>query len=129
MKKTAALLLGLLLSLTVLTAAGGTQGDPLISLSYLTDVFTQSLESAVSTRLDASDDAVRAAAGQGQPALPTGPAGLEEHTLKEGDVLSGSTGLVVVPLGGGVTLDVSGGAVVDVITAISWRRTPRPALP
>lgn len=114
MKKTAALLLGLLLSLTALTAAGGTQGDPLISLSYLTDAFTQSLESAVSTRLDASDDAVRAAAGQGQPALPTGPAGLEEHTLKEGDVLSGSTGLVIVPLGGGVTLDVSGGAVVDV---------------
>ena len=33
MKKTAALLLGLLLSLTALTAAGGTQGDPLISLS------------------------------------------------------------------------------------------------
>lgn len=113
MKKATALLLGLLLCLTALTAAGGTQGDPLISLSYLTGAFTQSLDEAVSTRLDTSDEAIRTAAGQA-PSLPAGPSGLEEHTLKEGDILSGATGLVVVPLGGGIRLDVSGGAVVDV---------------
>lgn len=113
MKKATALLLGLLLCLTALTAAGGSQGDPLISLSYLTGAFTQSLDDAVNARLEASDGAIRAAAGQA-PALPAGPAGLEEHTLKEGDVLSGATGLVVVPLGGGIRLDVSSGAVVDV---------------
>lgn len=113
MKKATALLLGLLACLLVLTAAGGTQGDPLISLAYLTGTFAQSLDGAVDARLDASDQTIRAAAGQA-PGLPAGPAGLEEHTLKEGDVLSGATGLVVVPLGGGVRLDVSGGAVVDV---------------
>ena len=113
MKKATSLLLGLLLCLAALTAAGGgSQGDPLISLSYLTGTFLQSLDGAVDTRLDAADEAVRAAMGQ-SPVLPEGPAGLEEHTLKEGDVLSGATGLVVVPLGGGVRLDVSGGAVVD----------------
>lgn len=113
MKKATSLLLGLLLCLAVLTAAGGSQGDPLISLSYLTGTFAQSLDGAVNARLEASDQTIRAAAGQ-DPVLPAGPAGLGEHTLKEGDVLSGITGLVVVPLGGGVRLDVSGGAVVDV---------------
>ncbi len=113
MKKATALLLGLLLCLTVLTAAGGTQGDPLISLSYLTGAFTQTLDEAVNTRLEASDETIRGAAGQGA-ALPASPAGWEEHTLKEGDILSGATGLAVVPLGGGIRLDVSGGAVVDV---------------
>ncbi len=114
MKKATSLLLGLLLCLTALAASGGSQGDPLISLSYLTGAFAQSLEDALDARLDASDEAVRAAIGQEPPAPPAGPSAPVEHTLKEGDVLSGSTGLVVVPLGGGVRLDVSGGAVVDV---------------
>lgn len=113
MKKATALLLGLLLCLMVLTAAGGTQEDPLISLSYLTGAFTQSLDGAVSARLDGSDQTIRTAVEQ-SAGLPAGPSGLQEHTLKEGDVLTGLTGLVVVPLGGGVRLDVSGGAVVDV---------------
>ncbi len=114
MKKATSLLLGLLLCLAALAASGGSQGDPLISLSYLTGAFAQSLEEALDARLDASDEAVRAAIGQEPPAPPAGPSAPVEHTLKEGDVLSGSTGLVVVPLGGGVRLDVSGGAVVDV---------------
>lgn len=114
MKKTIALLLGLLLCLTALTAAGGTGGDPLISLSYLTGEFARSLENAADARLDASDDAIRKAAGGQTPDIPAGPAGMQEHTLKEGDVLSGLTGLVVVPLGGGLRLDVTAGAVVDV---------------
>lgn len=115
MKKTIALLLGLLLCLTVLTAAGGAGGDPLISLSYLTGDFSRTLEDAISLRLDASDAAIRA--GTGRPVLPgssLSPAGLREHTLKEGDILSGSTGLAVTLLEGETRLDVSGGAVVDV---------------
>ena len=97
MKKATSLLLGLLLCLAALAASGGSQGDPLISLSYLTGAFAQSLEDALDARLDASDEAVRAAIGQEPPAPPAGPSATVEHTLKEGDVLSGSTGLVVVP--------------------------------
>ncbi len=65
MKKTAALLLGLLLCLTAMTAAG--DSDPLISQSYLEGGFLQSLEEAVGLRLDASDEAIRAGAGQKPP--------------------------------------------------------------
>lgn len=114
MKKTVALLLGLLLCLTALTAASGTVGDPLISLSYLTGEFARSLESAADARLDASDETIRKAAAGQAPDIPAGPAGMREHTLKEGDVLTGATGMTVIPLGGGIRLDVSGGAVVDV---------------
>lgn len=113
MKKATALLLGLLLCLTVLTAAGGTGGDPLISLSYLTGEFAQSLEDAAGVRLEASDAAIRKAAAGQAPGLSPEAAGLQEHTLKEGDILSGSTGMTVIPLGGSIYLDASGGAVVD----------------
>lgn len=113
MKRTIALALGLLLSLTALTAAGN-GGDPLISLSYLTGEFTKALDAAVSAKLDASDEAIRAGWSQTPPSDGSPEAaGLVERTLKEGDVLSGATGLTVTPLGGDVRLDAAG-AVVDV---------------
>lgn len=106
MKRIAAPLLGILL-LAVLTAGAG---EALISRSYLEDGFLRSLESAVETRLDASDEAIRAAHG-----LPSGDAGAmggRELTLKEGDIFSGGVGVTVTPLGGEIR--TSGGAVVDV---------------
>ena len=113
MKKTAALLLGLLLCLTAMTAAG--DSDPLISQSYLEGEFLQSLEEAVGLQLDASDEAIRAGAGQKPPAAPEGEGdGPREHMLKKGDVLSGGTGASVTLLGGEVRLGASSGTVVDV---------------
>lgn len=109
MKKPIALLLGLLLCLAAVTAAG--EGDPLISRSYLEGGFLQSLEEKINVRLDASDQLIRGEAGR-TDALPKPAA--REHMLKKGDVLSGVTGLSVTVLAGEVRLDVSGGAVVDV---------------
>ena len=112
MKRTIALLLGLLLCLAALTAAGS---EVLISRSYLEGDFAESLEAAAATRLDASDAVIRSSLGE--PVLPasdlpetTSSGG--ELTLKEGDVLSGPLGMTVTPLGG--TLRTSGGAVIDV---------------
>ncbi len=111
MKRTIALLLGLLLCLTALTAAGS---EVLISRSYLEGDFTKSLEAVINARLDASDAAVRS--GYGNPALPDPvlpeAAAGGELTLKEGDVLSGPLGMTVTPLGGAVY--TSGGAIIDV---------------
>lgn len=108
MKKLAALALGLLLCLTAMAAGDG--GDPLISLSYLEGAFSRSLESALDLRLDAADQSVRAGLGLA--------AGGWEYLLKEGDVLSGTTGLTVTPLGGGVRLELARGAVVDVTEGV-----------
>lgn len=110
MKKISALILGLLLCLTALTAAGNS--DPLISRSYLEGEFLRSLEDSVSERLDVSDEAVRAGL---EPSSPPGEAPLaRELMLKEGDILSGTAGMSLTPLGGDVHLEGSGGAVVDV---------------
>lgn len=113
MKKTIALLLGALLCLLAATAAGGTAADPLISRAYLEGEFSALLETAISRRADDADALVRAAAG-GQPGGPGAAA--QAVTLKEQDVLSGSTGLTVTSLGGGIRLDIKTGAVVDATT-------------
>ena len=106
MKKLAPLILGILLCLTALTAAGGTAADPLISLSHLTGDFTQTLNEAITQRLNASDAAIRASASPG----------LREQTRKEGDVLRAAAGQTVTLLSGEARLDVAAGAVVDVTT-------------
>lgn len=120
MKKPFALVLGAILCLSALTAAGGSAGDPLISLSYLEGDFVRSIEAAAASRMDAADAQVRAAIRQmleqrsGAPGGAAQDASAREAALKEGDVLSGTTGLVVTPLGGDMRMTVSGGAVVDV---------------
>lgn len=95
----AALFLALSLCLPAALASGGEAADPLISLSYLEESFLPALEEAVSARLDAAE-ASRDARSFGNT------------TLKEGDVLSGSTGMTITPLSGEVRL--SGGTAVDV---------------
>lgn len=117
----AALCLALAVCLAAAAAAGGEAGDPLISLSYLEGAFSQSLEAAAEGRLDAGDaqfreevrrrlEAMEAnlAAASGQALSP------QERTLKQGDVLTGSTGLVVTLLAGEAALTVDSGGVVDV---------------
>lgn len=109
MKKLLALALGLLLCAAALAA-----GEALVSRSYLEGAFSQSLNAAIDSRLDASDSAIRA---ERQPAPPdsggeaSALSGVWE--LKEGDVLSGYTGLSVTLLGGEAQLKAPGGAVVD----------------
>lgn len=95
----AALFLALSLCLPAALASGGEAADPLISLSYLEESFLPALEEAVGARLDAAE-ASRDARSFGNT------------TLKEGDVLSGSTGMIFTPLSGEVRL--SGGTAVDV---------------
>jgi len=104
MKKIISLALGILLSLTLLTAAGGTAEDPLVSLTYLTGDFTQALNETATRRLDASDAAIGSETS----------AGLQQRTLKEGDVLQTVTGQTVMLLSGGARLDVDTGEVIDV---------------
>jgi len=106
MKRFASLVLGLLLSLTVLTAAGGTAEDPLISLSYLTGEFSQALNEAAALRLESSDAAIRAETAVGP----------QQRTLKEGDVLQTAAGQTVTLLSGEARLDVDTGTVIDVTT-------------
>lgn len=54
-KKVFAIVAGLLCLLAVSAAAAGDAGDPLISLSYLTGIFSDSADRQVEEKLDQSD--------------------------------------------------------------------------
>ena len=122
-------LLASLLAVTVLataaTAAGGNSSDPLISLNYLQTTFTTKATSSIDAALDKADQAAYAKA---EAALRSTIAAAEanvgaqradvftESRLKQGDILSGTTGLQVIVLAGSVNVQFSSGAVVDVTT-------------
>lgn len=108
-------------------AAGGDAGDPLISLDFLDGIFrTQAeerLEEAVSSadaaalgeaeqRWTAAVARAEAVAGTEYTAVPA------EARVKEGDILSGGTGLQVIPLEGSLTVSFSSGTVIDVTNGI-----------
>lgn len=121
--------LALFFALTVLAgvvfAAGGDSSDPLISLSYLQGTFRDKVDRSVDSKLDTSD---KAAYAQAESALRAAISAAEanvggnvadtftERRLKQGDILSGATGLQVIVLAGNVTAQFSSGAVVDVTT-------------
>jgi len=115
-KKSLLIALLLLCSAAVITvlAAGGSSSDPLISLSYLNGTYTDKVNAAVDSRLDASDQAITAAVTSGGSAGGSTASGWTETRLKQQDVLSGSTGLTVMTLAGSVKVTFSSGAVVDV---------------
>lgn len=98
----------LLLCLGAALAAGGDAGDPLISLSYLAERFSQTADTAVDARLDAADAALRKSAGQS-----SAPSSAGELPLNAGDTLSGGAGLVLIPLAGDLQLQLTSGALVD----------------
>lgn len=115
----AGVLLALGLCAGAALAGGGDAGDPLISRSYLEGTFSQTLDAAVDSRMEAAEAALRSDAEQRLKAMEAGlrsSAGQggagASATLKEGDVLTGSTGLALVPLAGDVVL--SSGTAVDV---------------
>ena len=119
--------LALFFALTVLAgvvfAAGGDSSDPLISLSYLQGTFRDKVDRSVDNKLDTSD---KVAYAQAESALRAAISAAEanvggnvadtftERRLKQGDILSGATGLQVIVLAGNVTAQFSSGAVVDV---------------
>lgn len=94
-------------------AAGGDLSDPLASLSYLTGIFTDTVDKRVDEKLNASDQALLS--GNLEAVSGSSTATWTETRLKEGDVLTGSTGTNVLVLAGGARVTFSG-AVVDVTT-------------
>ena len=121
----ASLFLCVVLCLTAALASGAGGSDPLVSLSFLTGLFSSTVDESVDSKLMESDSALR---GELQQQLDTMTAAVEaaagqnfaptatEANLKAGDILTGSTGLVVVPLAGTIHLELDTGAVVDVST-------------
>ena len=101
------------LALMVSALAAGDLSDPLASLSYLTGIFTQTVEERVEEKLDDSDEALLSRDLETSAGSFT--ATWAEQRLKEGDVLTGSTGTSVLVLAGGAQVTFSG-AVVDVTT-------------
>lgn len=126
MKKRTAWLCALLAAALLLgcaSAAGGDALDPLVSLEYLRGVFLPKAETAARERLDASGKTVyEAAETKWRTAIAGASAatGAEravtwtEARLKQGDVLSGLTGMQVIVLAGDVRAQFSPGAVIDV---------------
>lgn len=125
--KKRSVLLAALLAAAALTgaafAAGGDSADPLISLDYLQSVFSAKVDAAADSRLDASDRSAYAKAEEAwRAALAAAEANagaqradvFTEAQLKQGDLLTGPTGLQVVVLAGEVTAQFPSGAVIDV---------------
>ena len=115
MKKRIAILLSLclLLGTAVWAVAAGTANDPLVSLSYLTGTFTKAMNREIKDALDESDDELIDALENGED-LSSTALHWTEIRLKQGDVLSGQTGTMVLPLAGTVGVSYDSGAVVDV---------------
>ena len=109
------------LSIVSALAAAGEAADPLISLSYLTGTYRESLHSTVQNAVDTAADTLRQDTADKMDA-----AGLyldrkwadtwTESRLKHGDVLYGSTGLSVLMLAGDATVTFESGEVVNVST-------------
>lgn len=103
-------------------AAGGSASDPLISLSYLTDIFKPSVENALSSALDQSDDQLYADAlaavnnSSDSSSSVSVAENYAEARLNKSDSLTGTTGTNVIVLAGNVTVNFSSGAVVNVTT-------------
>ena len=119
--------LAIVIGVAGVNAAGGDANDPFLSLSYLTGLFRQQVETEVDSRVATADEAltqtlqdelevmeaaVRAAAAGAFAPSPV------ECTLKQGDRLLGSTGLVVVPLAGEMTVSLSSGVLLDVTLGV-----------
>ena len=109
----------LLCSLLVIAAAaaGGDASDPLVSLSRLQGAFSQTVESRLDSALTASDAALKAHADSGTSSDTVTSVAADtwtERRLKNGDTLSGGTGLNVLLLAGEAKVSFPSGAVVDV---------------
>lgn len=118
MKKKIALLLPLcmLLAAVVWAFAAGDAGDPLVSLAYLNGTFLNLVDARVDERLDASDQALLEGAESDNAIIADSAAVWTETRLKQGDVLSGTTGTNVLLLAGSAQVTYPSGTVVDATT-------------
>lgn len=120
-------ILALALAATLLVgyaaAAGGDADDPLISLDFLKKTFSAQAEKRIDDAVEQADASALAEARQrwdAAVAKAEASAGADyaatwtEISLKRGDMLSGLTGLQVLPYAGEMTVQYSSGAVVDV---------------
>ena len=111
-----ALVLTVLVFVGYAVAAGGDASDPLVSLDFLAE---ERIDEAV-TKADAGalDDAKarwNAAVAAAEAAVGSDYAAVfTEARVKQDDILSGVTGLQVIPLAGELTVSFSAGTVVDV---------------
>lgn len=103
----------LISALMVSALAAGGSDDSLVSLSYLTDVFTKSVDQKVEEKLDASDALLSGSAAETASAISKNWA---EARLKFQDVLLGTTGTSVMVLAGSAEVSFPSGTVVDVTT-------------
>ena len=126
-KRTMILSAALIASLLIGTAVASDGGadDPLLSLSYLKEIFSGTIEKKIDAALDTSDAAVQAAAVPlWQDAVEDAKASTQIQTagrfteldLNGGDVLRGFTGTQVVLYEGSAVIEYSGAAVIDVTT-------------
>lgn len=126
MKRTTAFLTALLAVLVfsgAAIAADGESDDPLISLDYLQSVFSLKIDDAADEQLDkAGDSAYSEAEALWRATLATAEANVgaqraevfTETRGKQGDLLTGPTGLQIIVLAGDVRVQFSTGAVIDV---------------
>jgi len=105
--------LGILMAAAVVVFAAGDAKDPLVSLSYLTGAFTNSVESRIEEVLDDSDAALLESAESGE-GITTSATVWTETRLKQDDILLGTTGTNVLMLAGNGSVMYNSGAVVDV---------------
>jgi len=103
----------LISALMVSALAAGGSDDSLVSLSYLTDVFTKSVDQKVEEKLDASDALLSGGTAETASAISKNWA---EARLKFQDVLLGTTGTSVMVLAGSAEVSFPFGTVVDVTT-------------
>lgn len=96
-------------------AAGGTSGDPLVSLSHLSGTFTSTVNSQVDQKLDTSDKQLLEQLSSGDLSSSSASTWAETR-LKQGDTLGGTTGTNVLLLAGSAQVTFSSGAVIDVTT-------------
>lgn len=123
------IVLSVLLAVLALTgaavAAGGDSDDPLISLDYLEGIFSDQIDSAIDERLEQSDEAAYSQAEsiwRATLAAAKATSGAQradtftQERFKQGDILTGPTGLQLIVLAGNVYAQFSTGSVVDVTT-------------
>ena len=118
-----ALVLTALVFVGYAVAAGGDASEPLVSLDFLNGTFRRQAEERIDeavtkadagalndakARWNAAVAAAEAAVGSDYAAVFT------ETRVKQDDILSGVTGLQVIPLAGELTVSFSAGTVVDV---------------
>ena len=104
----------------IAAGSAGSASDPLISLTYLTGTFKDSLLSAVDTKISSALDPVYNSAAGGitvsdSTASPYSHAAQpQEFDLKYGDTITGVTGTMYMLLAGSGKLTYTGTAVIDI---------------